>query len=250
VIDRGGVVHSSSSIRVEVWPTSQGDLHFVWLDGTPCADAVEDVFANLAPGTAVVIKDAAARELLLERGAQQVRHVLAMTRAVAPESVASDVPGLVLRSWQDTDAVLLAPALVGAYNAEHPDPTNPDLDVATRTLTAMAEDPANPRLRATTVAELDGRPIGAAFVLRSEHVEGWKGPWIMNVFRAPEPEVRGVGAAMLVHALEVLREDGESSVGLAVTATNPARRVYERLGFAYDYEGWILVLPGGDAPAH
>jgi hypothetical protein len=33
---------------------------------------------------------------------------------------------------------------------------------------------------------------------------------------------------------------------LAVTDTNPARRVYERLGFEYDLEGWILVLPGAD----
>jgi len=61
-------------------------------------------------------------------------------------------------------------------------------------------------------------------VLRSEHVTGWKGPWVMNVFRAPEPVVPGVGRAMLVRALELLHEDGESHLGLAVTATNPARR--------------------------
>jgi hypothetical protein len=48
---------------------------------------------------------------------------------------------------------------------------------------------------------------------------------------------------MLVRALELLHEDGESHLGLAVTATNPARRVYERLGFTYDFEGWIVVLP-------
>ncbi|MDP9182852.1 MAG: GNAT family N-acetyltransferase, partial [Actinomycetota bacterium] len=79
---------------------------------------------------------------------------------------------------------------------------------------------------------------------------GWKGPWVMNVFRAPDPGLPGVGLAMLVRSLDVLREDGESSLGLAVTATNPARRVYERLGFTYDFEGWVLVLPGGDALAH
>jgi GNAT superfamily N-acetyltransferase len=88
--------------------------------------------------------------------------------------------------------------------------------------------------------------VGAALVLRSEHVTGWKGPWVMNVFRSPEPPLPGVGQAMLVRALDVLREDGETHVGLAVTATNPARRVYERLGFSYDFEGWIVVLPGGD----
>jgi ribosomal protein S18 acetylase RimI-like enzyme len=65
----------------------------------------------------------------------------------------------------------------------------------------------------------------------------------MNVFRSPEPPVPGVGRAMLVRSLEVLHEDGESHLGLAVTATNPARHVYERLGFAYDFEGWIVALP-------
>jgi GNAT superfamily N-acetyltransferase len=72
---------------------------------------------------------------------------------------------------------------------------------------------------------------------------------VMNVFRRPDPALPGVGPAMLVRAIEVLREDGEATLGLAVTASNPARRVYERLGFSYDFEGWVLVLPGGDETA-
>jgi predicted GNAT family acetyltransferase len=32
-------------------------------------------------------------------------------------------------------------------------------------------------------------------------------------------------------------------MGLAVTAANPARRVYQRLGFVDDSEGWVLVTP-------
>jgi GNAT superfamily N-acetyltransferase len=184
------------------------------------------------------------RDGLLAHGAKQVRHVLTMKRDVADASTAPEVPGLVLRSWQDDDAELLAPALLAAYDAQHPDPTTPDLAVAAQSLARTAADPANPRLRATTVAELGGRPTGAALVLLSEHVTGWKGPWVMNVFRAPDPGAPGVGLAMLVRALDVLREDGETSLGLAVTATNPARRVYERLGFTYDFEGWVLVLPG------
>ena len=30
-----------------------------------------------------------------------------------------------------------------------------------------------------------------------------------------------------------------------MTSTNPARHTYERLGFGYDFEGWVLVLPAG-----
>lgn len=236
-------------LHVEAWPTSEGRLHFLLLDGAPPSVGVEAALAQLAPGSAVVTEDAGVREGLLERGARQVRHVLAMKREVATATTASAVEGLVLRSWRSGDAELLAPALVGAYDAQHPDAMSSDLAAAAQRLSGVAEDPDNPRLRATTVAELGGRPVGAALVLRSEHVEGWKGPWVMNVFRAPDPALPGVGRAMLVRALDVLREDGETQLGLAVTATNPARRVYESLGFTYGYDGWVLVLPGGDEAA-
>jgi ribosomal protein S18 acetylase RimI-like enzyme len=57
--------------------------------------------------------------------------------------------------------------------------------------------------------------------------------------RAP----RGTGATLVTAALAALRDAGETHLGLAVTSANPARRTYERLGFDYDFEGWILVLP-------
>ena len=239
-----------TALQVEVWPVSDGSLYFPVPDGRPPASTVKTLLSQLSPGTAVVVGEAEVRDGLLAQGARQARHVLTMKRDVADAATAPEVPGLVLREWQSRDAGLLAPALLGAYDADHPDPATPDLAVAEKSLEGTAVDPANPRLRATTVAEVAGRPIGAALVLRSEHVTGWKGPWVMNVFRAPDPHLPGVGLAMLVRALDVLREDGETSLGLAVTATNPARRVYERLGFSYDFEGWVLVLPGGDAPAH
>jgi GNAT superfamily N-acetyltransferase len=230
-------------LYVEVWPTSGGELVFPHLDGLAPDAAADVLVSHVAPGSALVIGDPVLRELLLARGGVQARHVLTMKRDVTPVPAPSQVPGLVLREWREGDPELLAPALIGAYDSDHPDPQAPDLGLASASLQGMAEDPDNPRLRATTVAELDGRPVGAALVLRSEHVTGWKGPWVMNVFRAPEPVVPGVGRAMLVRALEVLHEAGETHLGLAVTATNPARRVYERLGFTYDFEGWIVVLP-------
>jgi GNAT superfamily N-acetyltransferase len=244
----GGVVEDAG-LQVEVWPTTGGTLVFPLLEGMAEDRARDAVLAQVAPGAAVVIGNRAVRDGLEVRGAQEVRHVLTMTRDVAPVAAAA-VPGLVLRGWQDGDAESLAPALLGAYDADHPDPATPDLDAAARSVHDSANDPDNPRLRATTVAEIGGHPVGCALVLRCEHVTGWKGPWVMNVFRAPDPAVPGVGRAMLVRALDVLREDGESRLGLAVTASNPARRVYERLGFTYDFEGWVLVLPGGDAEAH
>jgi GNAT superfamily N-acetyltransferase len=209
---------------------------------------VAAVLSAVPPGSAVVVTDAGIRAGLLERGAVQVRHLFAMKRGLAALPDEPLIPGLHLRPWRDGDGELLAPALVAAYGADHPDPATPDLVIAARSLEAAAHDSDNPRLPATTVADFDGRAMGTALVLSSEHITGWKGPWLMNIFRAPAPVVPGVGRALLLRALHVLRENGESTLGLAVTASNPARALYERLGFVSHFEGWVLLLPQADHP--
>ena len=233
-----------AGIRVEAWPSASGTLLFPSFAETSPDQRVDAVMSGMAPGSAVVVDDVPLRDGLLARGAVQVRHLYAMRHSLRDVPTPRPVPGVTLRSWQSGDAELLAAALVAAYGPEHPDPTAPDNGTAARTLQSTAEDPDNPLIgTATQVAVADGAPIGAALVLRSEHVNGWHGPWLMNTFRAPDPTLPGVGAAMLSTALHALQADGETSLGLAVTVTNPARRVYERLGFDYRFEGWVLVLP-------
>lgn len=231
------------AVQVEVWPARNGNLYFPLIDGVPPQSAATSVLAQVPPGSAVVAPDPGLRDTLLERGARQVRHLFAMRRDLADLPAAPELADVVLRAWQDGDPERLPPALIAAYPPAHPNPVTPDPAAAAQSLRETAGDPDNPRLRATTVAEVGGRPAGAALVLDSRHVTGWKGPWVMNVFRDPALGPPGVGRAMLVRALDVLRADGESTVGLAVTATNPARHVYERLGFTYGFEGWVLVVP-------
>ena len=121
---------------------------------------------------------------------------------------------------------------------------------AAESLLNMVEDPDNPLIEgATQVAVVEGQPVAAAVVVHSDHVTGWRGPWLMNMFRAPDPTLPGLGATLLTRSLEILSAEGAAHLGLAVTHTNPARRVYERIGFEYDFEGWILVLPGVDGSA-
>jgi len=231
-------------IRVEAWPSASGTLLFPSFAETSPGQRVDAVMSGIAPGSAVVVDDVQLRDGLLTRGAVQVRHLYAMRHSLRDVPTPLPVPGVTFRPWQSGDAELLAAALMAAYGPEHPDPTGPDHGTAARSLQGTAEDPDNPLIgTATQVAVADGAPIGAALVLRSEHVSGWHGPWLMNTFRAPDPTLPGVGAAMLSRSLEALRSDGETSLGLAVTVSNPARRVYERLGFAYHFEGWVLVLP-------
>jgi hypothetical protein len=238
-----------NSIRVEVWPTSEGTLHRALLTDVAPGDraaAVAAVLGCVAPGSVVVVSEPDVRDGLLAAGAQLVRHLHAMKHQLR-DVPALDLPaGTRLRAWQPGDAELLAPAIVAAYGPEHVDPVAPDLAAAARRLAGMVDDPDNPLLpEGTRVAETDDGPVGAAVVLRSEHFSGWQGPWLMNVFRHPHA-ARGTGAALVTGAMTALEAAGERRLGLAVTATNPARRTYHRLGFEDGFEGWVLVLPTSD----
>ncbi|MGB9377365.1 MAG: GNAT family N-acetyltransferase [Mycobacteriales bacterium] len=220
-----------------------GPLHFPVLEGMRAAQGVAAVLSALDPGSALFVDDEAVRDGLVARGARQVRHLLTMRHHLREVRPAPAVPRLSIRAWQEDDAARLAPVLVAAYGPDHPDPVGGDLDAITESLRqgANADDPL--MAMATQVAVVGGRPVGAAIVLLSTHVARFRGPWLMNLFRTPDPALPGVGVAMLTRAMEMLRDDGQSLLGLAVTSTNPARKVYERLGFEYDPEGWILELP-------
>lgn len=84
----------------------------------------------------------------------------------------------------------------------------------------------------------------AGFVTVSEH-------WIEEVGVVPAWRGRGLGAHLVVRTLRALQKRGEREVWLCVGATNPARSLYERLGFAqyglrarYHLEGGGLAEPG------
>ncbi|HVF21355.1 MAG TPA: GNAT family N-acetyltransferase [Mycobacteriales bacterium] len=231
-------------LGVDVWPTHSGPLHFPRLDALSAPDGVAGVLSAIAPGAAVIVSDVGVRDGLLTRGAVQVRHVHTMRHDLREIPAQPPRAGTTLRPWQPGDETLLAPALLAAYGPDHPDPHEPDLAEAAATLVGTAADVANPLIAAAAqVALVHGTPVGAALVVRSDHVPGWSGPWVMNMFRAPDPAYPGIGAVLLARALEVLQAAGEPHLGLAVTSANPARRLYERLGFAYDFEGWVVVLP-------
>jgi GNAT superfamily N-acetyltransferase len=82
--------------------------------------------------------------------------------------------------------------------------------------------------------ERRGEPIGRLYV------EDRGGAlWLIDIALMPESQGRGIGTAVLRDLLDQAREAGKP-VWLAVFKTNPARRLYERLGFT----------PVGDAGPH
>ena len=229
-------------LRVEVWPMRTGSLYFPVTGQRDPDQEADAVLAALEPGSPAYVTDARVRDELLARDAREVRHLFTMRHQLHELGAPPDVPGVSFRPWEDGDAPHLAEAFLGAYGAGHPDQREPDTEKAGEYLLHTAEDPDNPCMSGTLVAVHEGAPVAAALVLRSDHVPGWCGPWLMNTFRSPRAP-KGLGAAMLTRSLHEVRDAGGPHMGLAVTAANPARRVYQRLGFVDDSEGWVLVTP-------
>jgi GNAT superfamily N-acetyltransferase len=85
------------------------------------------------------------------------------------------------------------------------------------------------------VVELDGRLVGLWKLWRQPEV--W---WILQVQLLPEAQGRGIGAE-LIRRLIAEADAAGVALKLKVLKTNPARRLYERLGF---------VLVGDDEHGH
>jgi ribosomal protein S18 acetylase RimI-like enzyme len=79
------------------------------------------------------------------------------------------------------------------------------------------------------VAEVDGEVVGTVLA-------GWDGHrgWIYSLGVRPDRERRGIGSALLAHALAALRERGCPKVNLQVRGDNSAV-----VGF-YERQGWKI----------
>lgn len=100
------------------------------------------------------------------------------------------------------------------------------------------------RLAACVLASRDDEPVGAAILnLRDAPTRPAPIAWVTELFRIPDPALRGLGGVLLDHAVLAARRAGVPAVGLVVTAGNPAQRVYEQRGFRVVQEARTVVLP-------
>ena len=97
------------------------------------------------------------------------------------------------------------------------------------------------------LAELDGRPVGTATTTRHAAAPHSFGDvaWIGMVLVHPDARRRGVGRALLLHALEHLRRTGVRWARL--DATPDGEKVYRTLGFRADWPLARWERPGAMA---
>jgi ribosomal protein S18 acetylase RimI-like enzyme len=85
-------------------------------------------------------------------------------------------------------------------------------------------------MRALGFASLKALPRGIAVL--SAQLSVPDGCWhIAELHVHPSHRGRGIGSVLIARADEVARMHGRSCIGLTTRTNNPARRLYERLGY-------------------
>jgi GNAT superfamily N-acetyltransferase len=230
------------------------------LDHRPTADDVE-LAAGVDAGTAaravlarmpgwVVGRGGPLLDALLAAGARERRRAFTytwdLTVRTPPAGWGDLAPTGELRVepvGTRTAADLLETARA-AYPPDHPDAGR---DGLTDLREILAGELVGPFLTCSEVV-LDGDRVVAVLLMNDAPTpppDG--GPWVTDVFRHPDAAYAGLGALLLRRGLAHLAADGRASLGLAVTAGNPARRTYEQVGFRLVAESRSVFVPG-EAP--
>lgn len=188
---------------------------------------------------------------LVERGAREQRHAHSLRLNLEGRAFTYDLaPGLRVASLSAAQVERHALGLGEVVRLAYP-PTHPDWAHA-------AEPDPSARLRAIARGEMLG-PMGAeshiaisngaiaGACLTVEPLDGTLeayGCWVADLFRRPDAPA-GTGLALLMASLAVAADAGIARVGLVVSDANaPARRLYDRVGFAEVEESWTLVVAG------
>jgi len=237
-------------------------------DAGPCAaelvpcpgvspDAVARATAEQLGGILVSTEVPALQKTLLGAGAQVRRRVELMSVSVAraqadpglePPHPPARVPrGVTIVPFRGTVPPELGAVSLAAYPPSHPDHPVSDTAAALAPLRRFVEGgPGWAPLDAARLAvrEEDGQAVGAAIIAAFAGESPRGGPHLAQLFRLPGEELRGLGAALLDAALIAARRGGCATVGLAVNADNPARRLYLSRGFASFALSVTVRMPG------
>lgn len=199
--------------------------------------AARAVLAQLR-GWRIAADEPLGRELIAA-GGKALRHAHLMSHDLRERPQWSDPPG-----YRLTDIDRPAADLVDAYRAafapghvdHRPDETP---DRARSTLDSyLAGREFGPLLPGSGLAIApDGSVAGAILLGTLPGDPPLNGPWLIEVFR--HPQHRGVGRALIERALALA---DVPVLGLMVTEGNPARGLYEELGFVLVHTALVVQL--------
>ena len=203
-------------------------------------DAVVDaVFADLAGWSLTTTYDNLA-DALVGRGATAVRHFSLMSVDLAsggPAGAATDesIPKFLgvrpLRA-DDPVPVEVVPLVRSAYPLGHPDEEKGSDDDIVHDIERAQSGGRMGQLMDQSAFFFDGEHLAAMLLVN--RVPGdppLGGPWLTDICRAPDARYAGLGRLMLLRLMRLLQKEGEPALSLAVTEGNPARMLYESLGF-------------------
>lgn len=228
-----------------------GDVR--WLTGVtvaPGADPNVVATALLAelPGHRAETEDDALVTALVARGGRVQRRAHDYVRDLTvgiPDDWAEPALPAGWRLAPASDAAGLAGPHAAAYPVGHPD-HNPDLDHARELdgmITGKILGPLVPE--ASWQAERVGVPRGAAVVVnRPAFGEMSARLWLIELFLHPDDTGLGIGTALLRRSLAGAAAAGHQLMGLVVSDGNPARELYEKVGFTLVMSGTSVDLPG------
>ncbi|WP_182909524.1 N-acetyltransferase [Microbispora sp. H13382] len=217
-------------------------------NGLPCADLIEvvgpgaaDAVMTKLPGWAVA-GPVGLGEALVARGARVMRHAHEMTceLGTAPPAVATAPDGFRFVPCDRSPEEVFA-AWRAAYPPGHPDHRGVDDAAALRDiLTPLLGGKITGEILPWGLLAVDGDDaVAGGVVVTLFHGR----PWVVEVFRHPAHTPAGLGARMLAAVRMRAAAGGCERLGLVVTEGNPARRVYERLGFTLVASSMTVVIP-------
>ncbi|MFF0414455.1 GNAT family N-acetyltransferase [Kitasatospora sp. NPDC004745] len=185
---------------------------------------------------------------LLDDGATVLRHAHTLGRDLRTDPPPADWAAAPLRAGLHAAPCDRAPeelfeAWRAAFAPGHVDRFAGDdaRALAERLVPLLAGKAIGPVLPSSVLA-VDARGAVVAGVVLTDR-DGV--PWVAEVFRHPERGYRGLGADLLRRVVGDAAGRGLPEVRLAVTDGNPARRVYEHLGFTLLSTALTVIVPDG-----
>jgi len=141
-----------------------------------------------------------------------------------------DLPGgIVLRCMNADDSDALGSLMLDAYRGTVDDHGEALEWHRTEAASTMSGRFGAVLWDASLLATSGADAIGACIV-----TQRWGRPLLAFALTRPEWQRRGIGTALIARSAARLREDCYKEWTLAVTDGNPARRLYERMGFVQD----------------